>query len=306
MAQTYIKNVAIVGAGGNVGKHFTEELLKTGKHTVTALTRVGGTSPVPEGVKRVEVDYDNSDSLVSALKGQEFLIITLSITTPPDTHGKIVKAASEAGVPYIMPNVYGSDIMNESMRKEDLYSGGAYERCLEVEKQGNTAYIAMACGFWYEWSLAIGEQWFGFDIKNRTVTFIDDGNTKITTSTFGQCGRAIAALLSLPESGAEPSVSQWKNKPFLHRVIGTTDADWTISYQPSKERYSEGLEEMKNGVRTGFVKAMYTRAFFPGGGGDFESTRGLANDVIGLAKDDLDLATKRSVDLVEAGWNPFA
>ncbi|XHG04032.1 hypothetical protein AWENTII_007313 [Aspergillus wentii] len=213
MAQTYIKNVAIVGAGGNVGKHFTEELLKTGKHTVTALTRVGGTSPVPEGVKRVEVDYDNSDSLVSALKGQEFLIITLSITTPPDTHGKIVKAASEAGVPYIMPNVYGSDIMNESMRKEDLYSGGAYERCLEVEKQGNTAYIAMACGFWYEWSLAIGEQWFGFDIKNRTVTFIDDGNTKITTSTFGQCGRAIAALLSLPESGAEPSVSQWKNKP---------------------------------------------------------------------------------------------
>jgi hypothetical protein len=56
----------------------------------------------------------------------------------------------------------------------------------------------------------------------------------------------------------------------------------------------------------GFAKAMYTRIFFPNGGGDFESSRGLANSAIGLPEDSLDEATKRVVEMVESGWNPFA
>ncbi|THC88946.1 hypothetical protein EYZ11_011600 [Aspergillus tanneri] len=68
------------------------------------------------------VNYADNQTLVAVLRGQEFLIITLSLTTPPEAHTNIVKAASEAGVLYIMPNVYGSDIQNEELRKEDLYS----------------------------------------------------------------------------------------------------------------------------------------------------------------------------------------
>ncbi|RJE26353.1 isoflavone reductase family protein [Aspergillus sclerotialis] len=316
MAQgNYIERVAIVGAGGHIGKHFTEQLLKTGKHIVTAITRIGSTSSLPEGAKRVEVNYDDLQALAAALRGQEFLIITLSLTAPPESHTKIAKAASEAGVPYIMPNCYGSDIQNETLRKEDLYSDGALKRCLEVGQYGNAAYIGMVCGFWYEWSLALGANGFGFDIKNKSVTFIDDGNTKITVSTSLQCGRAVAALLSLPESGAEPAVSHWKNKPFyigsftisqrdmldsIHRVTGSTDADWTISYEPSKQRYQDGLAEMAKGERMGFVKALYTRIFFQDGGGNFEANRGLANDTIGLRKEDIDEATKRAIELISA------
>lgn len=304
-------------AGGHIGRQFAEQLLKTEKHTVTAITRAGSTSSLPEGAKRVEVNYDDHQALVAALQGQEFLIITLSVTAPPETHTKIVKAACEAGVPYIMPNVYGSDIQNEALRKEDLYTDGALKRCLEVGQYGNSAYIAMACGFWYEWSLALGSIGFGIDLKNKSVTFIDDGKTKITTSTGIQCGRAVAALLSLPESGAEPSVSQWKNKPFyiasftvsqrdmldsIHRVTGSTDADWTISYEHSKQRYQDGLAEMAKGERSGFAKALYTRIFFKDGAGNFELNRGLANDTIGLGKDDLDEATKRTIEMVSSGF----
>lgn len=259
------------------------------------------------------MDYEDDQAFAAALRGQEFLIITLSLTTPPEAHTTIVKAASKANVPYIMPNVYGSDIQNEILRKEDLYSDVALKRCLEVNQYGNAAYIGMVCGFWYEWSIALGENGFGFDVKNKSVTFIDDGNTKITVSTGVQCGRAVTALLSLPESGLEPSVSQWKNKPFyigsftvsqrdmldsIHRVMGSTDADWTISYDPSKQRYQDGLAQMANGDRMGFVKALYTRIFFQDGGGNFESNRGLSNSTIGLKKDDIDEATKRAVDLI--------
>lgn len=245
----------------------------------------------------------------------------MSATAPPDTHSKIVKAAVEAGVPYIMPNVHGIDMFNESLRQEAF---PAYHNMLgnvlEIEKLG-ASYIALVCGFWYEWSLALGEISFGFDIKNKKVTFYDDGKTRVNVSTWNQCGRSLAALLGLPENGTTPALSDWKNKPLyidsftvsqrdmldsVHRVTGSTDRDWEISHETSVERHKNGLKEMQDGVQTGFIKVMYTRNFFPGQGGDFEASKGVANEKLGLPKEDLDEATKRAVDMVESGWNPFA
>lgn len=105
-------------------------------------------------------------------------------------------------------------------------------------------------------------------------------------------------------------MAQWKNGLFyiasftvsqgdmldsVHRVMGTTDGDWTIKYEPCHRRYKDGLGEMQNGIRTGYAKAMYTRAFFKNGGGDFESRRELANGAIGLSKEELDDATRRAL-----------
>ena len=42
---------------------------------------------------------------------------------------------------------------------------------------------------------------------------------------------------------------------------------------------------------------MYTRVFYPDGGGDFEASRGLQNDVLGLPKEDLDEFTKIAVQM---------
>ena len=284
------------------------------------MRRADSQGTLPAGVKIAQVDYDDEASLVSAFQGQQFLVITLSVRAPPDTHSKLVKAAAQAGVPYVMPNAYGFDPTNKSLVEENPIGATYLRHLTELESLG-TPYIAMACGFWYEWSLALGEPWFGFDIKDRKVTFFDDGNTRINVSTWQQCGRALAALLSLPESGASPAISQWKNKPFyiasfrvsqrdmldsLHRVIGTTDKDWDITYEPTAQRYKNGMDEIQKGIMTGLAKAMYSRNFFPNGDGDFESSRGLANDLIGLPKDNLDEATKRAVEMVESGWNPFA
>ena len=207
-----------------------------------------------------------------------------------------------------MPNVYGGDMQNASLREEGLYGAAGLEYCNEIERQGNMAYVVLVCGFWYEWSLALGEEWFGFNLKDKVVTFYDDGNTKISTSTWLQCGRGIAAFLSQPES----TVAQWKNKQLhiasftisqrdmldsVHRVTGSTDADWTISYEPTQKRYKEGLAEMQAGDRRGFAKAMYARGFYPNGGGNHEETKGLDHEAIGLSKDSLDEATKRALEL---------
>ena len=166
----------------------------------------------------------------------------------------------------------------------------------------------------------LGEYWFGIDIRTRKATFFDDGKRKITSSTWQQCGNALAALLSLPESGASPSLSDWKNKPLyissftvsqrdmldsLHRVMGTKDSDWEIKYEETSTRYKRGKDEMKEGKITGFATQLYTRQFFPDGAGEFGNKRELCNDLLSLPKEELDEATKRTVDMVQSGWNPF-
>lgn len=54
-----------------------------------------------------------------------------------------------------------------------------------IEDLGKSAYIAVSTGFWYEWSLAIAPA-FGFDFAKKSVTFFDEGETKISISTWPQ------------------------------------------------------------------------------------------------------------------------
>ena len=159
----------------------------------------------------------------------------------------------------------------------------------------------------------------GFDLKNRTVTFIDDGNTRINTSTFPQCGRAIAGLLGLKvlpndENDRSPCLAQFRNK-FVYmssflvsqkdmlnsvmRVTGTTPEDWKITYEPHKERYESGMAEFQKGNRLGFARLLYTRIFYPDGSCDYETSEGLHNDILGLPKEDIDDYTKVALQMAE-------
>ena len=96
----------------------TEALLKTGKHTVTAITRVNSDSKFPKGVISKKVDYSKPETLVEALKDQDALVITLSGRTPHETEPQLINAAGEAGVKWILPNEWSPDTTNEAMVKD--------------------------------------------------------------------------------------------------------------------------------------------------------------------------------------------
>lgn len=96
----------------------TEALLKTGKHTITAITRVDSQNKLPEGVISKKVDYSRPETLVEALRGQDALVITLSGYTPKETEIQLVSAAGEAGVAWILPNEWSPDTANEAMVKD--------------------------------------------------------------------------------------------------------------------------------------------------------------------------------------------
>ncbi|KND90035.1 hypothetical protein TOPH_05379 [Tolypocladium ophioglossoides CBS 100239] len=318
-----IERVAIVGVGGQVGSFLTAALLSTGKHTVTAVTRAGSGSTVPPGCKVAAVDYDKEETLVDALRGQQFLLISMSVRAPRDTQSRVIAAAAKAGVPWVMPNCYGTDVQNKPLEAENLTGPGVLGGIEAIEKAGVSSWVAMCCNFWYEYSLSMGEGWYGFDFKNKKATFIDDGNTRINTSTWEQCGRAIKSFLSLKElpddeHDTSPTISQWRNKPLyissflasqrdmldsLNRVLGTTDADWQIERENSATRYKRGQELLKQGSLLGFGICLYTRTFFPNGDGNFGAKYGLANKTLGLPTEEIDAATKRSLALANGEFD---
>lgn len=300
----------------------TEALLKGGKHTVTAITRVDSKSELPKGVEVKKVDYSNHSSLVEALQGQDALIITMGVMAPHDQQSKLIQAAADASVPWVLPNEWAPDTTHEALLKDVPPFQGAPKQREFITKLGKSSYIAVTTGFWYEWSLALSAG-FGFDFANRAVTLFDDGETKMSTSTWPQVGRAVASLLSLPiqpeGQDKDRCLERFKNKQVyvssftvsqkdmldsVLRVTQTSLEDWKVTKEPTKKRYTEGIEAMQKGDMTGFAKMMYTRVFYPDDCGNYEKTRGLANDLLGLPKEDLDEATKAAIKRSkEVSWD---
>lgn len=140
----------------------------------------------PKGIEVKRVDYARSETLVQALEGHDALVITLSGRSPfQEIEAKLIRAAGEAGVSWILPNEWSPDSTHQGVIKDVfLFGMKAATRSL-IEEIGKTSYIGLSTGFWYEYSLAIPKN-FGFDFKERKVQFYDDGNTKISVSTWPQ------------------------------------------------------------------------------------------------------------------------
>lgn len=291
-------------------------MLKNGKYQITAITREGSTSDIPSGVEARKVNYDNPSSLVSALKGHDLFIITMGVMAPPDTHGKLVEAAAEAKIPWIIPNEFGSR-ENKPVENDTIIGVGKKAARQYIEQLG-LSWIGIACGFWYEFSLSGGTDRYGFDLNNRTLTWFDDEDVKLDTSTFPQTGRVVSNLLSLKilpqdENDTSPTLSNWRNK-FVHVtsfhvsqkdmfesvqcVTGTKSSDWTQKTVRIKEWYEDGKARFEKGDRLASVKLVYGRFFFPDAPMDLEK-HGIEpdNEKLGLPKEDLDQYTKLAVEM---------
>ncbi|KAI3549987.1 hypothetical protein CSPX01_02162 [Colletotrichum filicis] len=316
-----IEKVAIVGAAGTMGKFVTRELLKGGKHSVTAITRHDSDSKLPNGVIAAKVNYDDESTIVEALRGQQYLIITMKSTVGQETQNKLVRAAAKAGVPYVMPNAWGPDPKNEDMMKDALLGSSFQGAVKEIERLGVSEWIIMSCGFWYEFSVAGSPNRYGFDVKNKSLTLFDEGDVKINTSTWSQCGRGLAAFLSLKwlpddKDDQSPNIQNWANDVFyvssflvsqkdmfesMKRVTKTTNEDWIINHESSKKRWEAGYEALRSGDRNGFSRMMYSRIFFSATDGDVEHKHGLANMDLNLPVENLDQVTAEAVKMCISG-----
>ena len=129
------------------------------------------------------MNYDDHSSLVSGLKGQDALIITMATSAPKDTQLKLVTAAAEAGVKYVMPNHWGPDVIYEREMGKESYLGFNLWTIIEGIEKAGLIWMSPCSGFWYEFSLAGDASRFGFD----SVALVDRA-------------RGMTELLSRPQS----------------------------------------------------------------------------------------------------------
>lgn len=337
--KNHIQNIAVVGvrqslsylqnqltntlqAGGQSGKFIVEELLKNGTQKITALTREDSSNKIPDGVIRKFINYEDQASLVAALQGQDALVITMGVLAPPGQSAKLIQAAADANVPWIVPNEFGGDGTDDELNKATIIGVPKKKDRELIESLGKSSWLGIACSFWYEFSLAGGEERYGFNIKEKTVQFYDDGEQKIDTSTWSQSGRGVANLLGLkilPEDENDTSLTldSYRNK-FIHvssfhvnqkdmlasilRVTGDSIENWKTTSVPVEQYYEENLAKLKTGDRVAFARTLYSRMFFKDAPADFTGKFGLDNDKLGLPKEDLDEYTKIAVNMDREGY----
>lgn len=265
------------------------------------------------------MNYDDPATVVAALRGQDALVITINgrAFAGTDIQRILLSAAAEANVPWVLPNEWGLDYNNEQLATESLDGIKKLEtrRWLHSGLPNAPAFVAVTCGFWYEYSLALPITW-GFDFAQKKLSLTDNGAVKQNVSTWPQVGRAVAKLLSLPiekEEGAAGCLDDYRNGVVyvssfclsqrdmlasVLRVTGSQKSEWAIDNVDGKGRWEAGQAAMKSGDRSGFISMMYASTLRQDRDewGVFEKTRGLSNKLLKLPGEDLDEFTRVAIE----------
>lgn len=111
----HIKNVAVVGATGNLGTLIVKALIEAKKFNITAVSRNPPSTPFPSSPSLTTKtgDYESSSFLSEIFTGQDVVVFALHYSAIPDLEITMIEAAAEAGVKWIIPCEFGSDNGNK-------------------------------------------------------------------------------------------------------------------------------------------------------------------------------------------------
>ncbi|KAK5079769.1 hypothetical protein LTR70_009184 [Exophiala xenobiotica] len=262
-------SVIIVGAAGNIGSCITHHLLASGSNQfkVSALTRASSRSVFPEGVTPIRTDYTPA-SLVAAFTSQDIVISTISTSSLGDQMA-IAKAAIQAGVKRFLPAELGMDTSSDhclqiapcTFLKKDII------KYLQ-QNEDKISWTGVFCGLWIDFSLT-NPDWPWWDIKNKSFTVFDDGNTPFETSTIDNAARAVVSTV-LPEHFDRTrnefihvhSAVYTPNQllRYLKKYTNTTDADWKIKHEKIGEMAARGQKAFQEEATSGAPPEVFTKS----------------------------------------------
>lgn len=146
------------------------------------------------------VDYNSLDSLVTALKGHDAVVNTLSVgLVPQEIHLRLVEAAQAAGVQRFIPSEFGCDTSNPLTSQLPVFGDkvAVIQKLQEISKQGSAfTWTAVISGPFFDWGLQRG---FIINLKGPSTRIFDGGDVPASSTTLAGVGRAVAGVLKHPE-----------------------------------------------------------------------------------------------------------
>jgi hypothetical protein len=291
-----IKNVALIGAGGNLGPSILAAFLKS-SFKVTVLSRPDSKSTFPSEAHVTKTDY-SAESLAEAFKNQDAVISIVGNSGFADQQ-KIIDAAVKAGVKRFIPSEFGSDTANETVREiVPIFNGKkAVVDYLKTKESDTFSWTALITGPFFDWGHKVG--FLGFNIKNKAATIWDTGKGAWSGTNLNTIGLALVNLLS--DSNLASTANKYvyvASHTFTHNEIlaafeRLTGEKWTVTHVDSKTSIAESKEKLAKHDHSAVGPLIQAAAFSDDGYGDFRTVPGgLWNEKLGLPKENLDADLK--------------
>lgn len=276
------------------------------------ISRNDSQATFPSGITLRKGDYTSDDFLASAFAGQQAAVLILNFSVTPPQQLRLIEAAAQAGVKWIIPTEFAGDGTNAAMvASVPLFQPkAAVRRGIKAlsEKYPGLSWIGICTGPWTDYSLP-KPVLFGFDTEACTATLYT-GSGRFNTSTIAQAALAIARVLGLPltTDAGNPSIKQFENDyvyvssffitqqelfEAVQRATGTKSTDW----QTTEKSIQEWNEQSKNAASSGDLRghAGLTYGAYMGEGRGGNVNDKVSNEVLGLPKEDLDDVVRRAL-----------
>ncbi|KAJ5718378.1 NAD(P)-binding protein [Penicillium malachiteum] len=280
---SFLSKVAVAGASGNLGLSIVNQLIKNG-FEVTILTR-DSSQKFPPGIRVCRVDYNSSESLVSALSGQSAVVSALP-RHALDIQALLIDAAVIAGVQRFIPSEFGPDTSNFNCALLPPFQGKilAQEKLKEKARSGELSYTIICTGPFLDWGLQHGFM----NIKEKRTMLYNNGDQLFSTTTLQSVGRAVCGVLMNPAPTKnrlirvhDVTTTQRKLLSIAREVTGPYG--WTFNTHSIEEMLENSFSAHWQGMQdsesnAGFIAAAYWGKEY---GGVFEQTE---NEMLGIPK----------------------
>lgn len=291
-----LKNVIIIGAGGNLGPSVLRAFLSSSFNT-SVLSREGSNSTFPSDVNVLRANYDSFNSLKQAFQGQDAVISLVGGSALGDQN-KLIDAAIAAGVKRFIPSEFGSNTPNPKTRAiVPIFNAKTETVDYLRSKEDSISWTSVITGPFFDWGLKVG--FLGFNAQDKTATIVDSGSATFSTTNLGLVGEAVVKALENPGATKNQYVYisgfQISQNEILATAEKITGEKWTVSKISAKDRIAKGNELLQKGDFSGLGPLIQAITFGDEQLGDLKPS-GLWNEKLGLEQESLE-------DSIKAGFS---
>lgn len=244
--------IAVAGAG-SLGVPVILALLDA-SYPVTILTRSTNHTkdgiPPNANVQYVTVDYSSVGSLEKALEGH-FGVVSTVTTMSAGEQDPLIEAAVRAGVSRFIPSEFGSDSTNSMARVLPVYATkvATQGKLKEVAARNpGFSYTSIGNGPFLDWGLATN---FLMDLKNRSATIYDGGDSKFSVTTLTGVAKAVVGVFRHLEETKNRHILVHEAVVSQNQIIGLArrrdPASWNLHYASTEESRSTAFAVLSRG-----------------------------------------------------------